>query len=132
MTIIYVVTHGEYSSYGISGVYSTEEKARAAAGEHGVVEYYPLDEDCTGYAPWYVEMERDGTTTRRVFIDPTPSATGWLFRTFKGHRTIVVTVWAHNREQAIKAANEKRAQTLALGMWDDPEPQHFAAVYLPR
>ena len=29
MTTIYLVTSGEYSSYGIDGVYSTREKAQA-------------------------------------------------------------------------------------------------------
>lgn len=120
--MVYVVTYGAYSSYGISGVYSTEELAKEAAGEHGMVEYYALDEADDAYGPWLVRMSKDGHVNE-VYRDPTPSHGGWFDRDMKGATGSAVfavfIVWARTQEQAIKGANEQRTQVLAAGRWGE-------------
>lgn len=39
---VYIVTHGEYSDYGISSVWLTLQDAQDAAGTHSSVEVYPV------------------------------------------------------------------------------------------
>ncbi len=54
MSSVYIVTSGEYSSYGISSVWSTREAAEEAARGYGTVEEWLLDTDIDrGVVQWH-------------------------------------------------------------------------------
>lgn len=72
MRKIYVVTSGEYSSYGISAVFDNREQAEKLAGRGGhntEIEEYDLnpeyvDYKAQGYSQYYLLMLADGTILR--------------------------------------------------------------------
>lgn len=130
MTTVYVVEFGEYSSRGVSGVYSTMERAREAAGEEGDISAFALDDADDAYTPWSVIMDKDGRVSR-FSVRCTWQDASFLERAFGTHRRYAhFIVWARTKEQAIKAANEKRGQTIAMGLWDSPEPKDLDVMYV--
>ena len=113
---IYVVTSGEYSDYGIDGMYSTLEKATEAAGRiRGRVEWYALDDSDDAYGPWAVEIQKngDGAHAERAQEPEAPSVI------IRGRKSMVLTVMVRTEAQAIKVANERRAFLIASGIWSD-------------
>lgn len=129
---VYVVTTGSYSDYGIRGMFSTKEKAQAfiEATHHGDVndiEKYRLDansEDIQrGLSPWRVLMAKDGTVRRAGLASyDFDSGCEWWCSFPRSPESVVelsCTCWAKDEQHAIKIANEKRAQIIAMNLWRD-------------
>ena len=123
--MVFVVTSGVYSDYGICGVYSTLEQAEEIVGpgpqdEYGRrVEWYALDDADDAYGPWSVTIARTGEEASAYREEELPNP-GVIFR---GRERALIHLMAHNEEQATKAANEKRSFLIASGVWvDGKEP----------
>lgn len=139
---IYVVTSGEYSGYSINALFSTRELAEAycaAVSESRKgsiyatpeIEEWALDEFSDrwreGLAPYCIEMLRDGTLhwlspasaieSRSRICQCPDRGKGWPAKV----TALYSIVWAKDREHAVKIANERRTQMIALGEW--PEEQ---------
>ena len=120
MTTIYVVTEGQYSSYRIVGFFSTKDKADAFKGKFDTrVEEYELDNLEPGlylssYAVW---MKRDGTCAR---VEERGLVTPDAYRLLPGPY-LFVQCFAKDEQHAVKIANEKRTQMIALGQWEEGE-----------
>ena len=130
--IIYVVTEGKWSDYHIEGVFSSKELAEAfidvqEAERHRQIEVWPLDgpTDALREYLWPISvcMTRDGTPTRI-----------WKYTDFGyGYRasyergpiilkgTMEIIVLARDETHAVKIANEKRTQLIALNQWESPK-----------
>jgi len=132
MTIIYLVTTGEYSDYHIIGAYSNNIMAQlCSAFFNADIEEYELDANIDKVLekskPWKVTMERNGNTSDCECLD------GWIqeHHDFDNHarfsndnkingsyQEVDIYLYAKNEKQAIKSANEKRVQLIANGEWD--------------
>ena len=121
MKTIYAVESGAYSDYCVDALFSTRADADLYRKVHGgtVVER-TLDPDLTEYRagrrPYRVIMNREGharavDTERDMQQDGNNFAVEdeWLFY-----------VWANDKKHAVKIANERRSQLLALGTWGEP------------
>lgn len=144
MSLIYLLTCGEYSDYGVVAVFDSRELAEAAMdgkSEDYRIEEYPLNpglaEYHAGRRVFYVEMLADGTVHRTDDFgwawakDFDPPHVTYQFGPFSsGHPMAVVRfvmdthVWATDQAHAIKIANEQRAQLLASGQWAEQEQAH--------
>jgi hypothetical protein len=133
--LIYVLTEGEYSDYRIVGVYSTPEKAEAARqqlgeGRFGRIEQYPLDDEPVD-SPWRVEISRNG---RYAVAERYPTVDHPVGEISRGYHAWL-WVRADDEQQAIKAANERRAFLIASGLWITGEldteltPEMFAGFH---
>jgi hypothetical protein len=123
MTSVYVVTTGCYSDYRIEGVFSTGEKAKEFISATGIegdgeIETWILDAhiDKTerGYNFYTVKMRRDGNVVS-IGKETPLSARHWI----TGGRVdcLYTSLWARDKEHAVKIANEQRARIIALGLW---------------
>lgn len=146
MALIYLVTSGQYSDYGVDAVFSTREAAVAFAAEvrepsyeARVVEVYTLD-DPTGATsshrrPWRVQLYYatgdaiEAKAEQHWYLDETVDEEdkAWVgpntyFDGPNGPTRFVVTVMAETEEQAIKAANERRVQHKALAIPQTASP----------
>jgi len=120
MTTVYVVTEGCYSDYGISGVFSTKEKAKYYIknnpldhfDEYHDIEEWILDElqHDTTKTVWYCELDTlSGAITQEW--NYTHSCRGPVTRTNNSD----VRVWASSsisKEHCHKLAVEKRQAVL--------------------
>ncbi len=129
MSLVYLVTSGEYSDYGVDAVFSTREAAVAFAAEKAEnrwnvrwVEVYPLDNpDGAGIRrPWSVELYyatgdlRDAVPESNWALDPIDREPWVGKRAYDVATMFRVTVLADTEEQAVKAANERRVQHKAM------------------
>lgn len=130
---IYAISSGSYSDYSVDAVFSTREKAEAymAAVHHdwNDVEEYELDPPEAeqlreGLKPWSVDIQRDGT----VWHAHEKPAEFWGIRSAHvlikvGHKdgldifALRVSCMARDKTHAVKIANEKRAEVIAMGRW---------------
>ena len=140
--IVYLVSDGEYSDYGIKGVYSTTEKAQEAKEQFNSendIEEFELDSvpaHPKGLFLWEVSMRKDGSlvpndserwkTPLRVSADETDYEylPRWSHTTSPSWKNPVVDfvdfyVWAKDREHAAKVAHERWAQLIATNEWTD-------------
>jgi hypothetical protein len=129
MKKVWIVTCGEYSEYGISAVFSTEENARlfieAVAPSHydqGYrVEEYELDgapETRRGLKPFAVYMNQEGYVIKCVHSSAPDAPDS---PEFKKHGFVAgrfdLSVWARDEKHAIEVANDKRRQYIAEHGW---------------
>lgn len=137
MTKAWTVEFGEYSGRFVSGVYSSEENAKIAAGDAGDVTEFDLDIGISmhraGMCPFWVEMGKNGDVrqvkTCGFLTQIQPSfrlalsgsaypariaLSEWVYH-------IAGSTWAKDEQHAVKIANEYRVQILASGEWDDAE-----------
>lgn len=137
MKMIYVVTSGSYSDYGINAVYDSRELAEAAtAGKSDYeIEEYPLNpgeaEHRQGRSLWHVAMHHDGSVVTtsdfglmwanppedRIFIEQQRIAGSLSFDTEIIDFVFEVYAWARDETHAIKIANERRAEWIASERW---------------
>lgn len=123
MVVVYVVTSGCYSDYGIEAAFSTLEKAEEHIGtrESDVrIELYVLDEPGAAppvRRPWHVQMYLDGSRDGQFSSPYSDDIHPWQSReaigkilTWKGSKRTVLRVdcWAENEQQAVKIANDIR------------------------
>lgn len=132
---IYLVTEGSYSDYHVVAAFSTVSRARTFLN-HKVkvyredvyhdwedplrIESLPLDTPPSEYHRVRVWMRRDGSLHHppRVSIEAEPDrAIEWFPLTSGPPTYFSISIATRSVEQAIKAANEKRAMILALGLW---------------
>jgi hypothetical protein len=128
MTTIYLTSSGEYSSWYVTGAFSTKEKAEAHAaytGSDNGVEEYVVDGEynpaLVGLRSYQVTMKPNGDVTDcavyytdyfKEYVDVSDlwdvSHTPFVYkREHAGHR-IYCYCLARDEKHAIKIANEKR------------------------
>ena len=131
-TKVFVVTQGEYSSYRIVAVFSTEDKAKEFVANIGQtstydgpdIETFEIDPpNVWGYVT-SLYMDRDGKswggTTRRVHLPQTSH------RIVSEGRALYVEIATSEQkasahyDQAVKVANEIRTQLIATMQWPLP------------
>lgn len=135
MATIYIVTEGTYSEYHIEAVCSTKELAEqivASMPEYmrvdARVEEYELDAlaDCMkqGLRRYWIKMERDGTVSECDLDWPHKGETSAEIVYYRWNGTFVeknpflsVFCLAKDEAHAIKIANEKRAEIIAMNQW---------------
>lgn len=132
-TTLYVVTSGEYDDYGIEALFSTLEAAEAYCHHHNAdphreqcaVEEWGLDLHADRYlageGPWHLVLQPDGTVDR-VRTGGSGNYTRFQSRFYRRGEAplpplLCLGLWAKDREQAIKLAQEQHAAQLALGAW---------------
>ena len=128
---VYLVTSGEYSDYCVDAAFSTKELAEefVALPDNGgsYVEEFELDPDVVtrarnGYKLYFVRMERNGdahTVWPRGVYDFKEVAKGAKLRQCLNQPArMEYFCWAKGEEDAIKIANEKRAQLISDGVWE--------------
>ena len=128
--ILYAVSYGGIDDYGILAIFSTLEKAQAFIKLREVndpyggcaIEYYILDEAENVRTPWLVLMDKGGSVIEaeraRVYEGDR------LERSYGGgDRCMHVTAWAVTMHEAVTAAKEILAWTIAEGMWENPKYQ---------
>lgn len=140
---VYVVTTGNYSDYGIEGIFSTEEKANefmeALEDERdwNAIAEWDMDDAAgtkikDGHSPWRVLILRDGTVEEakigneldRYGIRESSEVWKrsklplWTRENPDIQDCLNVKCLAKSAEHAIKIASEKRAQFIASGHWD--------------
>jgi hypothetical protein len=127
---VYLVTDGEYSDYHIVAAFSTRKGAAAFRKKTGgQVEEYTLDAPYTakelqarGYKTYCFEMKEDGSLRYepREEHGTAPASTFQMRRAFDHDAEVHVLyclVLAKSVKAAVKIANEKRAQIVALNQW---------------
>lgn len=119
---LYLVTKGQYSDYSVVGVYSTADKAAAAACVY--TDANEIDEiDLDPESPWPVGLRRyrvwmsmDGAKSSVFQTDPSvvdhqPAVTGY------NKSEVLFHLWASDEQHAAKIASEQRAQMIVAGNW---------------
>lgn len=116
--LIYIVTSGEYSSYRIEGVFSTEAKARTYAGHYGgrQIEEYEVDElpespRSHGRFEWDVTFDDAGTITAITLTGSIGDLSMTSQRDALGYLHIYTL--ATREETARRIAVDKRTEYLA-------------------
>lgn len=130
MASVWVVEYGEYSGRSVSGVYSSEESARLAAGSEGDVTEFELDagmqEYRSGLRCFSVEMDKDGNTRKVETCGFLTGGSSFGMRLASLppigqpyiYDHVSALVWAKDEQHAVKITNEQRAQIIASGEWD--------------
>lgn len=134
VSAVWVVEQGEYSDYRVVGVFSSKEAAERACAfmtsdySKPEVAEWALDPGASelnqGMAIWSVHMTREGRTERYQMVEA-PFSLESYFRIWRrsAHSdlpdVIAAQVWATDGTHAIKIVNEKRAEWIALGKWDE-------------
>lgn len=121
---VYVLTRGQYSDFGIVGIFSSNEKAKEVAerlseddifGPIHEPEEWEVDagheELMKGESFWEVSMYLDGQV-RLTHNKGTPNACDFedINEVFTTVDSLSIKVMAKDEKTAIKIANEKRAQ----------------------
>lgn len=121
MVKIYIVTSGDYSSYGIDAVFSKKGKADEYCKNFKCdeVEEYELDPNTIPIDMITVEMARDGTVNNvKQLISRINTSGFWYFGALDD---LIWHVKTNDEIRAIKVVNEKRIQILANDCWGDDE-----------
>jgi hypothetical protein len=132
---VYMVTSGDYSSFGVDGIFSTKEKAQEFIDyitkgnpEH---DYHPpepieVDEPLSYVGSkdlWQGYMDIDGNhiIEPKICNDQYKWIDHYEFAIFKNKEILGLNyiVKAESREKAIKIANDKRANLIALNNFVD-------------
>lgn len=145
MATVYVVIEGEYSDQNPVAVFTDKERADlwVELRGDGVVEVeldpeIPASPDAVrmgrnGYQPYQVGMLKDGAVSRagRLWVDGPDwvlpgdriSLQSGQYTSLMGegppYHVLVCHAWARDREHAVKIANDRRAQLIAMGGWRD-------------
>jgi hypothetical protein len=128
---IWVVTSGRYSGYGIVGLCSTKEKAdRLRETVHDGNEPFLMEVDelehivPVGFSGWRVDMARDGevrnTEAWAIQVENQLGAFPYGEQCKEPSNVdncYSFVVVAKDKQGAVKVANEKRAQLIALNAW---------------
>ncbi|KKM69190.1 hypothetical protein LCGC14_1453280 [marine sediment metagenome] len=138
---LHVVTQGTYSDYHIVAIYDNKEAAENHA--HNIdekynearVEEYELNKECKKIPSvvWGGYMDRDGNVE---YPGKEAACDGehlqfWMRDTlYDIDRSPVLsfTIAASTQEHANKIVNEKRAQLIASGFWDNPTGERVGAA----
>jgi len=121
------VTDGSYSDYHIEAVFSTKALAEeyVRKNDGGTIETYILDERKEIWYGLLVYMDKEGNSSYGdVLINPYLYETEFGFQGFDYEGNLMwcvksATATEEDKKRAVKVANEKRMQILALGLWGD-------------
>lgn len=131
---LFLVSSGEYSSYGICAVFDDRALAQAYIGgrEGYDIEEYELNPHAerirAGLKTHRVALDHDGALVRHDEWFGNEIDAGKVEMSYQaGMRKVYrfeAQIIAHTKEQAIKAANEQRAIWIASGRdWPEDEPE---------
>lgn len=128
MDKIYVVTSGDYSDYGIDAIFTSEELAQAFINgfkersyqefrieEHKLNPY--KNEIRKGYFAFFVRMQKDGVCKEVYKSDSAYGFNGGIDYGFDINNGMCCHVFAKDDKHAVKIANEKRIELIALNKW---------------
>jgi len=123
MNKVYIVTSGDYSDYCIHAVFSTSGAAETFCNTFNCDEVEEWDID--GYAelgigkkPFCVEISKEGNATVSIYISSDYLPPNKPINVFFGRDEILrVYCFANDKQHAIKIANEKRVEFIALNRW---------------
>ena len=133
---IYVVTEGDYSNYHICAVFDDKELAELYlshfGGEIEEWELNPLQKQLRqGRVVWHVQMNQEGGTsyfgvhaTERD-VPETDKMVPVRMSSLPDYRYawhLEIECYAENKQHAIKIANERRTQIIALSLWPSTDP----------
>jgi len=124
--IIYVVTSGEYSAYGIEAVFDSKDLAKKFIDAFGnnyeefMIEEYELNPHSkqlkSGRKPFVVTMGKNGdcydvhqTTHSYEFSEEDEMVGNYMY----------CYMFAKDEKHAIKIANEKRTQLIVMDNWQE-------------
>jgi hypothetical protein len=129
MKKIFVVTSGCYSDYGINAVFSTRELAEefikdfpSRYGDENIIEEYPLDlklpQPKGNRQGFYIMMLKDGNCeyVRKENSFHKEFFTGEISYGYD-NSWMNIYVFANDEQHAIKIANEKRGELIAMDLW---------------
>lgn len=123
MAKVFIVTVGEYSSQGNWGVYSTLELAQEAkelANSLNDIEEFEVDfmpDHPQGMVCWCIVLTEQGEVLNQYRLPPSDEDWHPCCGMPGEAPGVRFYVWAKDNKQAIKAANERRAQLIALNLW---------------
>lgn len=140
MKQLFIVTSGEYSDYSIIACFSTEKKAKdfmkyfsgLSKWNSPRVEVYELDPPVIeqvekGYTVYCIVMLRDGGIESIKDEGPDDLYRGSHYYVWFRHDSppdaMVIKACAKTRKQAIKIANDLRAQSIAQNEWTETEAE---------
>jgi hypothetical protein len=125
MKKVWIVTDGCYSDYKIVAVFSEQETAEICAkaqGPDGRAEEWDLDTGAEQYRQglvrWYVGIYADGATWMAQVGEA--GRDGFYVRP-NAKTGLVTSMWAKDKEHAVKIANERRAFYVANNLWGQRE-----------
>ena len=142
MSIVFLVTAGDYSDYRLIACFTTNRKAQAFIDavddkhvEFNDIEVRELNPDTVnmlsnGYSIWLIQMLKNGNTERvekldcNVYNAVCERLTMWRRSTAPAYigknipDIMMFNIWAKDKTSAVKIANEKRAQMIANNEWD--------------
>jgi hypothetical protein len=134
---VYLVSRGSYSNYSIEAVFDSLELAelytKTFPGSGGYdcepsIETYTLNplvpEMRAGMALYELEMDRNGEVSYlRAAPDVDPAAVRYVARPYSGGKGLPqrfsVYVLATDEQHAVKIANERRVQMIAMNEWPE-------------
>lgn len=137
MKRIYLCSQGEYSDYGIYGVFDDRHLADAFAKIFDCrVEERPINpykmELRKGYRPYLVYISRAGKASCResTVAYPFQQENLWHRVSFARGGDLYLHCIAKDDRHAVKIANEQRSKVIALGMWPKEEecPTHIQKI----
>ena len=130
MTIVYVVTSGQYSDYGIVAIFSTKKQAKKYLNESGLdkkdyssgrIEEYELDEPFEFKSRYCIHMHQDGTVVRSykygINTNENEAGNAFINSYYLDGMRLVTEVSTDNEQHAIKVANERRTRIIADDNW---------------
>jgi hypothetical protein len=137
---VWVIEQGSYSDYRVVGVYTSKENAeivcdeinKSDSYEQATIAEWPLNPGSSeinqGLSQWLVHMRRDGFVERcnnrsldsydlshKDYVWQKSKASA--FRDSGAHDVLVSVVFASDGKHAIKSANERRLQMIAMNKW---------------
>ena len=121
MIKVYIVTEGEYSDYGIIGVFSTKDKAEKFVEEFGGdIEEYGLDILCLmkNKKIYSVKMTKEGVAT--VILEDYCCIEDCINKRYGfDNKNMYFYCFAKDKPHAIKIANEWRTNLIANNQWGE-------------
>ncbi len=125
MKKVYVVTSGEYSEYGIEAIFDDEDLAKKFMAMFEKKEYDNMKieehilnpfkrEIAAGFKAYEVIMKKSGDVVDIKLVSDL-SETYTPFLDF--HYNLCCTCFAKDEQHAIKIANEKCGQLIAMNQW---------------
>ena len=135
MKKVYVVTSGSYSDYGIDAIFDTKELAQSFIDSfkddsyndfNGIDEWYlnPNELDLkANRKPFSLRMDIEGNTFELEQSSSSYGHKNGLDLSFTYKKDLMnVKCFADDEIHAVKIANEKRIQILALNRWGQDNP----------
>ena len=132
---LYVISQGEYSDYGIVGIFSDRGmaecfinafKSEGSYDEMRIEENYVLNpfepQLRSGVKSYLVRMKIDGTVLECEHINSN-RATSSDDDKFDVDGNLIQSVFAMDEQHAIKIVNEKRTQIIAMNQWPENSPR---------